>query len=92
MQNTEVLTPTYAEEMKKVVVFVPVTHAEVRKALGDAGAGHIGNYSHCTFSSEGTGTFVPQRDKPLYRETGQLERVRSTNRNDYSSFITAESD
>ena len=32
LQNTEVLAPTYAEEMKKVVVFVPVTHAEeVRK-------------------------------------------------------------
>ncbi|AJA21486.1 TPA: Nif3-like dinuclear metal center hexameric protein [Bacillus thuringiensis] len=77
LQNTEVLAPTYAEEMKKVVVFVPVTHAEeVRKALGDAGAGHIGNYSHCTFSSEGTGTFVPQEGtNPYIGETGQLERV-----------------
>ena len=77
LQNTEVLAPTYAEEMKKVVVFVPVTHAEeVRNALGDAGAGHIGNYSHCTFSSEGTGTFVPQEGtNPYIGETGQLERV-----------------
>lgn len=56
---------------------MPVTHAEeVRKALGDAGAGHIGNYSHCTFNSEGTGTFVPQEGtNPYIGETGQLERV-----------------
>ncbi len=54
---------------------MPETHAEeVRKALGDAGAGHIGNYSHCTFNSEGTGTFVPQeRDKSLYRGNWTVE-------------------
>ena len=63
--------------MKKIVVFVPVTHAEeVRKALGDADAGHIGNYSHCTFGSEGVGTFIPQEGTdPYIGETGQLERV-----------------
>lgn len=56
---------------------MPVTHAEeVRKALGDAGAGHIGNYSHCTFSSEGAGAFVPQEGtNPYIGETGRLERV-----------------
>ncbi|MDR4458508.1 Nif3-like dinuclear metal center hexameric protein, partial [Bacillus tropicus] len=61
LQNTEVLAPTYSEEMKIIVVFVSDTHAEeVRKALGDAGASHIGNYSHCTFSSEGTSMLIPQ--------------------------------
>lgn len=35
----------------KIVVFVPIPDADkVRKALGDAGAGEIGNYTHCTFS------------------------------------------
>lgn len=73
---------------------MPVTHAEeVRKALGDAGAGHIGNYSHCTFSSEGTGTFVPQEDKSLCRGNWTVRaRRRSANRNDYSSFTTTKSD
>ena len=53
-------------------MFVPVTHAEeVRNALGDAGAGHIGNYSHCTFSSEGTGAFVPQEGQILI--SGKLD-------------------
>ncbi len=38
----------------KIVVFVPLTHADiVRDAMGDAGAGAIGNYSHCSFSSKG---------------------------------------
>ncbi|MEH6978100.1 MULTISPECIES: Nif3-like dinuclear metal center hexameric protein [Bacillus] len=77
LQNTEVLAPTYSEEMKKIVVCVPATHAEeVRKALGGAGAGYIGNYSHCTFNSEGIGTFMPgEGTTPYIGGTGQLERV-----------------
>lgn len=42
----------------KFVVFVPITHADaVRQALGEAGAGKIGNYDFCSFSSRGTGRF-----------------------------------
>ena len=42
----------------KLVVFVPLTHADiVRQALGEAGAGRIGNYDFCSFSSRGTGRF-----------------------------------
>lgn len=38
----------------KIVVFVPKTHCGiVRKAMGDAGAGKIGNYSHCSYCLEG---------------------------------------
>lgn len=44
----------------KLVVNVPLTHAEaVRKALGDAGAGRVAKYSHCSFSTRGTGRFTP---------------------------------
>lgn len=44
----------------KLVVYVPLTHAEkVREALGNAGAGQIGNYSYCSFSSQGQGRFLP---------------------------------
>jgi hypothetical protein len=40
----------------KIVVFVPEDSADkVRKALGDAGAGKIGKYSFCSFSTKGTG-------------------------------------
>ncbi len=39
-----------------LVVTVPETHADlVRKAMGDAGAGKIGDYSHCSFSIKGIG-------------------------------------
>lgn len=42
----------------KVVVNVPVSHAEtVRLAMGDAGGGCAGNYSHCSFSMRGMGRF-----------------------------------
>jgi hypothetical protein len=42
----------------KFVVFTPLSHSDiVRKALADAGAGKIGNYDSCSFSSIGTGRF-----------------------------------
>ncbi|MCX6256622.1 MAG: Nif3-like dinuclear metal center hexameric protein [Bacteroidia bacterium] len=45
-------------ELIKLVTFVPISHAdEVRNAIFAAGAGNIGNYSSCSFNSEGTGSF-----------------------------------
>jgi len=44
--------------LRKLYCFVPVAHLEsVRNAIFSAGAGHIGNYSECSFSTEGAGTF-----------------------------------
>jgi hypothetical protein len=61
----------------KIVVFVPLTHTDiVREAIGDAGAGIIGNYSHCTFSSVGTGRYKPlEGAKPAIGEVGKYEEV-----------------
>ncbi|MFB9761807.1 Nif3-like dinuclear metal center hexameric protein [Ectobacillus funiculus] len=75
--QTEVLVPTYEENLKKLVVFVPVSHREsVQQALGASGAGHIGNYSSCTFNVEGTGTFLPLEETNPYTGTaGKLEHV-----------------
>ncbi len=48
------------EPMDCLVIYVPTTAAAaVRQAIGDAGAGRLGNYSHCSFSLEGTGRFTP---------------------------------
>jgi len=48
------------EERVKIVVFVPETHADaVRAAMGQAGAGLIGHYTHCSFSIKGIGRFMP---------------------------------
>ncbi len=61
----------------KIVVFVPETHTDVvREAMGKAGAGKIGNYSHCTFSSKGVGRFKPEQGaNPHIGEVGKLEEV-----------------
>ncbi|MBK7128955.1 MAG: Nif3-like dinuclear metal center hexameric protein [Crocinitomicaceae bacterium] len=46
------------ESMYKLVVYVPQQHAKhVLDTLFQQGAGHIGNYSECSFSLSGTGTF-----------------------------------
>ncbi|MDO8735748.1 MAG: Nif3-like dinuclear metal center hexameric protein [Thermoleophilia bacterium] len=46
--------------LSKLVVFVPPADLEpVRESLFAAGAGAIGDYSHCSWYSEGTGTFLP---------------------------------
>ncbi|OCA91136.1 Nif3-like dinuclear metal center hexameric protein [Bacillus sp. FJAT-27225] len=77
LANTEVLSPTYEENLQKLVVYVPAADAEsVRSVLGKAGAGAIGNYSHCSFSSEGTGRFLPGGNtNPYIGEQGRLEEV-----------------
>ncbi len=47
-------------EMKKLVVFVPDNFTEkLAFELSRAGAGEIGNYSMCSFRTNGTGTFLP---------------------------------
>lgn len=60
LKETKPLIPTHQDSLVKVSVFTPRSHVEaVVDALSEAGAGHIGNYSHCTFQSRGTGTFKP---------------------------------
>ncbi|MFP5109187.1 Nif3-like dinuclear metal center hexameric protein [Neobacillus sp. C211] len=77
LEDAEVLVPTFDTKLKKLVVYVPVSHAEViRKVLGNAGAGFIGNYSHCSFSANGTGRFIPgENTNPFAGEAGRLEEV-----------------
>ncbi|MBN1787385.1 MAG: Nif3-like dinuclear metal center hexameric protein [Sedimentisphaerales bacterium] len=61
----------------KLVVFVPVDSLEkVADAIFKAGAGAIGNYSHCSFRSAGEGTFLPLKGaKPAIGKKGKLEKV-----------------
>jgi dinuclear metal center YbgI/SA1388 family protein len=48
-------------DLDKWVIFVPPENAEaVRTAVFAAGAGRIGDYSHCSWSVTGTGQFLPQ--------------------------------
>ena len=58
--DTEPLVPVPAEALDKHVVFVPEEAAEaVVDALSAAGAGEIGDYSRCAWTTSGTGTFIP---------------------------------
>ena len=61
----------------KIVTYVPLTHADkVREAIGKAGGGKLGNYSFASFSSKGTGRFLPNAGaKPAIGKIGKLEEV-----------------
>lgn len=63
--------------MVKIVVFVPKSHTDkVRQAMGDAGAGKIGNYSHCSYSVAGVGRYKPLSGAhPAIGEIGKFEEV-----------------
>lgn len=77
LQETVVLRRTGRDSFLKLAVFVPEDHLDaVRNAVTEAGAGWIGNYSHCTFTTRGTGTFKPlPGTKPYIGTQGELEQV-----------------
>lgn len=64
-------------KLVKIVVFVPESHAViVREALATAGAGRIGAYSACTFSTKGVGRFKPEAGaNPTIGAVGKYEEV-----------------
>jgi dinuclear metal center YbgI/SA1388 family protein len=61
----------------KLVVFIPVGSAtKVANAIFAAGAGMLGNYSHCGFGVDGQGTFLPlDGAKPAIGKKGKFEKV-----------------
>lgn len=61
----------------KLVTFVPEEHLEkVSNALFAAGCGRIGQYTHCSFRSPGTGTFFGEAGtNPTVGQAGQLEKA-----------------
>ena len=73
----QILDVTSSDPLKKLVVFVPSTHKEqVFEAMTREGAGHIGNYSHCSFQMNGTGTFLPlDGSAPFLGEQGKMEEA-----------------
>lgn len=63
--------------MFKIITFVPTVDAQkVRQAMGDVGAGVLGNYHHASFSVRGIGRFIPDKDAhPTIGEVGKLTEV-----------------
>lgn len=74
--NTRVLRPK-TSTLNKLTTFIPKENTEsVMQKLHEAGAGEIGNYTHCSFRLEGKGTFLPSDEaNPAIGEVGQLEKV-----------------
>ena len=66
-----------AADLDKWVVYVPRENADaVQAAVFDAGAGHIGDYSHCSWSVSGIGQFLPHDGAtPAVGSVGTVERV-----------------
>lgn len=77
LRAVRVLAPTDGGGLDKIVVFVPLDDADkVRHALTGAGAGAIGAYDSCTFTSAGEGRFRPLAGaSPTIGEVGSVEVV-----------------
>ncbi|WP_421741158.1 Nif3-like dinuclear metal center hexameric protein [Cellulomonas sp.] len=75
--GTVPLDPAPAEPLDKHVVFVPVADAErLVDALAASGAGAIGDYTRCAWTSTGEGTFTPSdAASPAIGSAGRASRV-----------------
>ena len=66
-------------DIRKAKIFVTVPNENVedlRNAVCSAGAGIIGNYSYCSFATNGQGTFVPNdKSNPYIAEKNKMEIV-----------------
>ncbi len=71
------LDPDEAEPLDKFITFVPHADAQqVVDALADAGAGAIGEYDRCYFTTPGTGSFRPSADaNPTIGSANEIEEV-----------------
>lgn len=76
LQNTRILAPKLGL-LKKLVVFVPPAQSQaLLDGLYQAGAGQIGDYTHCSYQLDGQGTFLPGAEaKPTIGEKGKVEYV-----------------
>lgn len=74
--KTSILAPT-SGNMYKLQVYVPEVNSEALvNALFAAGAGSIGNYSECSFSTNGQGTFKGNElSKPFIGQAGGEREV-----------------
>jgi dinuclear metal center YbgI/SA1388 family protein len=78
LTEVEPLAPGEGEPQHKVMVFCPREEREaVMQAAFKAGAGHIGAYSECSFSTSGIGTFFgDETTHPAVGQKGRRESVR----------------
>lgn len=84
IKHPKILSPL-SNQLLKLKTYVPLEHIEkVASALFHAGAGNIGNYDECSFSTTGIGTFrannnatpfVGEKDVRHHEEEKSLEVI-----------------
>ena len=79
IEETKILIPQKGT-IKKLTTYVPTTHAEeLKKSLFDIGAGSIGNYSNCSFSIDGVGSYkAGQNANPSKGKIGETHYEKET--------------
>jgi len=77
LKNLKVLKKITEPEICKLVVYVPAEYEEkILNALFETKAGKIGEYSCCSFRSEGKGTFKPESSaKPFAGRVGEISHA-----------------
>jgi dinuclear metal center YbgI/SA1388 family protein len=80
LDQLEPLVPQAMQELDKIVVFVPDDDAEeLVDALSAAGAGEVGDYRRCAWTTTGTGTFTPRPGAhPTVGSVGEASHVGET--------------
>lgn len=77
LKNTKILVPKENYIKKLVTYTIPENVEKLRTALFDAGAGNIGNYENCSFSSQGLGTYQGNEfSNPEIGEPGEFVEAR----------------
>lgn len=79
LKNTRILQPKH-KMLRRLITFAPVDKAEdIRNAVFEAGAGHIGKYSECSFNTNGKGTFKAEEGAdPYVGEIGEQHQENET--------------
>ena len=74
--NCKILQPKY-DILKQLIVYCPESYSKkLKESLFSLGAGAIGDYEQCSFSSKGIGTFFPKKDsKPFIGEFGKVHEA-----------------
>lgn len=71
--DTKILIPKESFIRKLVTYTIPENLEKLRNALFDAGAGNIGSYENCSFSSQGLGTYQgTESSNPVIGEPGEF--------------------
>lgn len=80
LRDPRPLVPLPGPALDKLVVFVPVADTtRLLDAVAAAGAGAVGDYDRCAWTTTGTGTFRPLPGaRPALGEVGRVETVEET--------------